>query len=120
MHYDEYKRCIDACYACAAECEHCATECLKENDTTMLSLCIALTRECAIVCDATARLLSVGADNATLICSACFEICSSCADECESDSKELEYCKRCAEICRMCADECRNVAEQYAATVLSR
>jgi hypothetical protein len=115
-----YERCIEACNKCVMACEHCATECLKENDTKMLSLCIALTRECAVVCDATARLLSIGAENATLLCAACFEICNACAEECESDSRELEYCRRCAEVCRMCAEECRNVVELHSATVLNR
>jgi hypothetical protein len=108
-----YNSCIEACNNCTVECEHCATECLKENDIKILSRCIALTRECAIVCDAAARLMSVGSENAALLCASCYEICTACAEECESDSKELTYCKSCAEACRICADECGKMAEHH-------
>ena len=101
-HNNLYKTCIDACNHCAFECEHCATECLKENSIEVLSRCIALARECAIVCTATSRLMSVGGENAALLCNSCYVICTACAEECESDSKELEYCKRGAEACRKC------------------
>lgn len=120
MNLHDFKNCIEVCYACATSCEHCATECLKEEDTSTLALCIALTRECAIVCDATARLLSIGGDNATLLCGACFDICTACAEECESDSKELGYCAECAAACRRCAEECRSVIEQQAEVILNR
>lgn len=78
----------------------------------MLSRCIALTRECAIVCAATARLLSVGGEFELLLCQPCTVICNTCAEECESNSKELDYCRRCAEVCRECAEVCSRMAEQ--------
>lgn len=86
----------------------------------MLSRCIALTRECAIVCNATAMLMSVGAENAQLLCGACYEICTACAEECESDSKELIYCRECARECRRCAEECRKMVEQHASVMLNK
>lgn len=78
----------------------------------MLSRCIALARECAIVCSANAKLMSVGGEYASLLCQACVAICNVCAEECESDSKELDYCKRCAEVCRECAEECAKMVGQ--------
>lgn len=120
MNIRDYKKCIDVCYACVTACEHCATECLKEEDTSTLARCIALARECAIVCDATARLLSVGGENATLVCRACYDMSMACAEECESDSKELVYCAECAQACRRCAEECRLIIEQQAEVILNR
>lgn len=30
--YYDYKKCIDACLACAVICNHCASSCLQEKD----------------------------------------------------------------------------------------
>lgn len=104
------KSCIDACIQCAVECQHCATECLKENDIKSLALCISLDRECEIVCMASANLMAMGGDNATLLCQSCMIICNACAAECERNS-ELTHCRHCAEACRKCAEECREMLE---------
>lgn len=97
--------------ACALECENCATECLKESDVKMLARCIQLDRECASVCRSAVALMSIGGENAALLCSACAEICEACAAECEKH--DMEHCEHCAEECRACADECRRMAEQH-------
>lgn len=104
------KSCIDACIACAIECERCASACLKENDITTLIQCISLDRECAIVCNAAAHLMSVGGEHAHLLCGPCAAICDACAKECEKNS-EFEHCRQCAEICRKCAQECSEMME---------
>jgi hypothetical protein len=108
MQYQLYKSCIDACFSCAAECERCATECLKEDDIKILSRCISLNRECALICDTTARLMALNGDNASLLCQTCAEICEFCATECEQNI-DLEHCKRCAIECHRCAEECRSM-----------
>jgi hypothetical protein len=102
--------CIRACFACAQACEHCATECLKENDVKMLSLCISLDRECALICRATGGLMSIDGDNAHILCEVCEKMCNSCADECDRNS-EMEHCKRCAQECRRCAQECSRMLQ---------
>lgn len=113
MVHNHFKSCIDACNRSAAICEACATECLKEDDIKLLSLCISLTRECAIVCDAAARLMSMGGEHATMLCQASAEICHRCAEECERNA-ELEHCSECANECRRCADECRSMVAEHA------
>jgi hypothetical protein len=109
-----YKACIKACLSCTTACQHCATECLKENDIKMLSLCIAINRECALICSANAQLMAIGAENAIMLCGECATICEACAKECERNS-ELEHCKACAEECSTCAEECRNLMEVHLA-----
>jgi len=104
------KSCIETCTACAIECQHCATECLKESDIKSLALCISLDRECAIICMAAAQLMSMGGDNAILLCQACAAVCNACAAECERNN-ELDHCRHCAEVCRRCAEECREMLE---------
>lgn len=107
-----YRSCIEACFLCAAECEHCATECLKEDDIKLMSLCIALDRECAVVCTAAVRLMSMGGPHAAALCQSCAEVCDACAEECER-FPEMDHCVRCATICRRCAEECRRMAALY-------
>jgi hypothetical protein len=104
------EECITACFSCAIACEQCATECLKEEDVKMLSLCIRLDRECALVCQATASLMSMGGSHPHLLCGVCEEICLRCAEECERHS-DMEHCKRCAEECRRCAEECSRMLQ---------
>lgn len=108
MSYQVYKSCIDACFSCAAECERCATECLKEDDIKILSLCISLSRECALVCDANARLLSMNGENATVLSQLCADMCERVASECDQNAG-LEFLKRASIECRRCAEECRIV-----------
>jgi hypothetical protein len=111
MTYEKLQRCIDACVACAIECDRCATDCLNEKDVTMLARCIELNRECAEACYASARLMGIGGEHASLFCHACAEICDTCAEECEKHIEYgMEHCKRCAAVCRKCAEECRAMA----------
>jgi hypothetical protein len=76
-----------------------------------MARCIALDRECAEACYASARLMATGGEHADLFCQACAEICEACADECARH--EAAHCQRCAEECRRCAEECRAMAEQH-------
>lgn len=112
MSHERFQSCIDACLACAIECDHCASECLKEDNVKMMARCIAIDRECAEACYASARLMAIGGEHAALFCQACAEICDACAEECEKH--DMDHCKQCAEACRRCAEECRAMAEQPA------
>ncbi len=111
MSHEKYQSCIDACQACATACEHCATECLGEDNVKMMVDCIQLDRQCALVCAATAQLMSIGGDHAALLCGPCADICDACAEECEKH--DHDHCRECAEACRNCAEECRRMAEQH-------
>jgi len=107
MSQERFKRCIDACFACAAEYKHCASECLKEENVRMLGPCVQLDMECSLVCLSTAQLMMIGGENAALLCGACAEICVACAEECQK--QEMDHCLKCAEECRNCAEECRSM-----------
>ena len=72
----------------------------------MLARCIQLDRECAEACYASAKLMVMGGEHATLFCHSCAEIYDVCAEECE---KHAEHCRRCAEACHRCAEECRAI-----------
>jgi hypothetical protein len=110
MNPEKIQECIDACITCAIECDRCATACLNEKDISMLARCIELDRECAEACYATARLMGIGGEHATLFCHVCAEICETCAEECEKHvAHGMEHCRSCAEACRSCADTCRSL-----------
>lgn len=59
--YHDYKKCIEACLACAAICNHCASSCLKEKDVGMMAVCVQNDMECATLCYA-AALMSLGSE----------------------------------------------------------
>lgn len=103
MNQMQFRDAIEACSSAAAACQHCATECLKEDDVKMMSLCISLTRECALICATTAQLLAMNGEHAMALCHVCIGVCGSCAQECERYA-ESKHCRHCAEECRRCAE----------------
>lgn len=105
--YDQYKDCITACLNCAAMCNYCAASCTWEDDIKMMSSCIRLDMECAVICYAAAQLMSLGSDQATRICVLCADICEACGTECAQHNNE--HCQECARYCKVCADECRRM-----------
>lgn len=105
--YHQYKVCIEACLKCAAICNHCASSCAKEEDVHMIAKCVQLDMECAVICIATAELMSLGSDKVKEICKLCALMCDACAEECSKH--ENVHCRECAEACTHCADECEIV-----------
>lgn len=108
MNAAKLQHCIDTCIACANECNHFVSEGLKQENIVLFARCISLARECSEVCYATARLLGMAGEHASLFCHACAEICEACTEECKKNSEHTSVdMKRLAEISRTCAEECR-------------
>lgn len=111
MSDQQFRKCIDACLACAVSCSDCATACLKEDNVAHLVQCIQLDMECAALCRSAAELMSLGSSFSTHQCRICADACSACAEECEKHAKMgMEHCRVCAETCRMCAQVCEEMA----------
>lgn len=108
MAHEQFKSCIDACYACAATCDHCAASCLQEQDVKMMARCIALDIDCAEICRLAAGSMARGSELAGVICQACAQICQACGDECAQH--QMGHCQECAQACYRCAEECRRMA----------
>ena len=108
MDYNDFKKCIDACLACAVACNQCGYECLHSSEVTKRIRCIQLDHECAIICFAAANMLSSGNKWIGRLYQECADICDACAVECEKHPQE-EHCKICADMCRKCAEECRGI-----------
>ena len=102
--------CLEAAAACAQVCALCADACLAEAAVADLRGCITRNRDCADVCEATARLLSrLGErDHTTLrgLVVLCRQACAACAEECERHAEMHEHCRVCAEACRRCEAAC--------------
>ena len=113
MEYLDFKKCIDACLACAVACNNCGFECLHSAEVTQRIRCIQLNHECAIICFAAANMLSSGNEWIGALYQECAEICDACAEECEKHA-QMEHCKKCAETCIKCAEECRNMLKMAA------
>jgi hypothetical protein len=69
--------------------------------------CIQLDMECAVICYATAQLMSLGSTKALEFCRICAAICEACAKECEKH--EFDHCKESSAACKLCAIECRKL-----------
>ncbi|MEP6948832.1 MAG: four-helix bundle copper-binding protein [Ginsengibacter sp.] len=113
MTNQQYQKCIDACLECATECNHCAVACLEEKEVQHLTQCIRLDLECAVICRATAELMTLGSAYSTQICELCAAICNACAEKCEQHANMgMEHCGECAEVCRACAKETMEIAKE--------
>ncbi|WP_346780542.1 four-helix bundle copper-binding protein [Paenibacillus sp. PastF-1] len=74
----------------------------------MMKECIRLDRECADLCELTAKSLAASADYVHELCRLCAEACERCGNECSRH--EAEHCRACAEACYACAEACRIMA----------
>lgn len=102
------KELIETLYNCAAACNHCADACLDEKDVKMMISCIRTDRECAAICESTAKLLAQGSASASQLLKVCKDVCTRCADEC--GEHDADHCQKCADACRKCAEACRKAA----------
>ena len=102
--YHQYKLAIEACLECAAICNHCAASCAKEPDAALYAHCIQHTMECAVVCYATAEMMSLGSKHVKELARLCAKICDECAEHCLQFPSE--HCQECAAVCTRCADAC--------------
>ncbi|WP_369427823.1 four-helix bundle copper-binding protein [Membranihabitans maritimus] len=89
---------------CAAHCNYCADACLDEDDPRKMIDCIRTDRACAVICTATANLLSTNFSDIRALINYCSDICKKCAQECEMHDNQ--HCKECAASCRECSDAC--------------
>ncbi len=113
MTNQQYQKCINACLECATECNHCAVACLEEKEVQHLTQCIRLNLECAVICRASAELMTSGSVYSPQICELCAAICNACAEKCEQHANMgMEHCRECAEACRACAKEIMKIAKE--------
>jgi hypothetical protein len=113
MTTQQYQKCIDACFECATECNQCAVACLEEKEVQNLTQCIRLDLECAVICRASAELMTTGSAYSAQVCELCAAICNACAEKCEQHANMgMEHCRECAEACRACARETMEIARE--------
>jgi hypothetical protein len=105
---DPLDKFIEACHACSVACEKCATACLFDEDVQDMRKVILLNRECSALCQATARILSVGVERFNMLFRACEEMCVICAKE-TGRYADRHHCKQSAEAARACAEMCRRL-----------
>lgn len=108
MSREEFRACIEACYACAAACDQCAAACLKEEDVKMMARSIATDTDCADICRTAAALMARSSEFAQQVCKLCAQICKACTEECAKH--KAEHCQVCAQACTRCADACSQMA----------
>ncbi len=110
---------VDACLAASQASTSCADLCLAEDDVAALRDCIALSQNCADVCDTTARVLSrpTRSEKNVLVhhmLRACVRACTSCAEECARHAADHRHCAICATACRACEHGCTALLEAEA------
>jgi hypothetical protein len=108
---DNLDKFIESCHNTSVACEKCATASLFDNDVQMMRKCILLARECSAMCQATARILSVGVEKFDMLFRACEEMCNVCARECGLHADQF-HCKQAAEACRKTAELCRKMTPE--------
>lgn len=105
---DEYKKCIEVCYLCAAACDNCAASCLEEKNLEMMRVCIKLDIQCANICRLAAQFMALNSEVAKELCRVCADVCQRCGDE--SGRHEHDHCQDCSRACKRCAEQCIKIA----------
>ena len=100
----ENNRILQQLNACIAVCNICYKASLSGEDVGSMSRCIALTRDCADVCQLASAALARDSELIDSILKLCAEACQACAAECEKHNHL--HCLRCAEVCSHCVDIC--------------
>lgn len=108
MSREQFRACIEACYACAAACDRCAAACLKEDEVKMMARCIAMDVDCAEICRTAAAFMARDGEWARQVCGLCAQVCKACAEECARH--QAQHCQDCAQACARCAEECGKMA----------
>jgi hypothetical protein len=109
-HEKTMSQAIDAAMECMRACEKCAIACLEEKDVEMLRECIRLDRDCAAICELTARYMISESRFHAQACQLCSEICEACAAECDRHA-DMAHCRDCAAACRKCSEACLDMIE---------
>ena len=94
------KKIIEACLECSIACEKCAADCLDMG----LSSCVHICRDCADVCDLTARMGARDSYFFKAMTKLCEQLCERCISECSMHDHEC--CRRCIDACTACINAC--------------
>lgn len=90
---------------CATSCNYCADACLDLGAD--MAECIRTDRACAIICEATAKLLAQNQFDASKMLDACIDVCKQCGEECAKH--DHDHCKNCADRCKKCQQACEDM-----------
>lgn len=91
---------IDACLTCSVASERCAAECLSMG----LSSCVQICRDCADICNLTARMGARDSVFFSELCKLCDQICRRCIAECSMHDHDC--CAECVDACASCITAC--------------
>lgn len=97
---------IDAFLKCVTTCERCITDCIVSNNKECISLC----RDCADICNLSARLEARGSRFSKDLYALCAKVCKECSIECAKHASHHDSCKACSEACKKCAAICEELA----------
>ena len=105
----EMSECIMDCRECAQSCMETMVHCLEMGEDHAEVSHISLLNDCAVVCDASAALMTSVSLAYTDQCEVCEGVCILCAESCEAFEDD-EMMQDCAEVCRRCAESCKEMA----------
>jgi hypothetical protein len=93
---------LAALIECGIACQACSDACMAEVDPAPLLRCMRTSSDCAVICGATASVLSRTNDPDWRVIqaqlSACIAACTACAEECDRHVR-LRHCRLCATSC---------------------
>lgn len=109
-----FPRVLRTIQKCAAHCEHMTKIMLYTPDIHLRTTQIELLRDCADICEATAKYIARNSVFSKSLAKKCARICEICGKHCLQFSDEASQI--CARICLHCAEECRAFVSAYGDT----
>lgn len=99
-------RCIEHCLDCFVFCSKTITHCLAHGEDERESEQIKVLLTCAIITDATAKLMLADSTFHEEACRLCAMVCRDCAQDCQELCSQDEAFGECAALCLACAESC--------------
>ena len=106
---DDMQMCIQNCLQCFQTCEQMVNHCLENGGAHAEARHIALLRDCASVCETSAKLMMHESPYHARMCGLCAEVCQACAIDCDRLADDAMM-KMCADVCRRCLDSCQKMS----------
>ncbi|QDK38151.1 four-helix bundle copper-binding protein [Bdellovibrio sp. NC01] len=104
------QQCIDNCTECSHLCLQLVPHCLDMGGEHASSEHISILQICSLICETSAKLMTLDSEFHHDLCRLCAEVCKACATDCERLAQGDEMMIDCVEVCRRCAESCERMS----------
>lgn len=106
------KECVDLCLECRQRCKEALAQGLEKGGRQSSPAHLRALIDCAILCRASADLMTSDSPLYAKACGICAEACRRAAESCTTLDADDETLSRCAAACDRCARSCEGMSRR--------